>query len=333
MITYIIQPCVREPVEHVGAPCRSARPTSASRTSPKRRSSGPSRRALHDRGDEANAEQREAVLARPPAEAEMRVEHPRRLQHQLREDDQREHERPGCRSRGAGRASSSARERVGPGERERRAPLLRQRFGHEKVAVSRVEQRKARRRRKNGRRRSMPPSRPPIIGPKMKPEAEGRADQAEALGALLRRSDVGRVGVRHREARPGRAADQPREQHPAERRARAPAAGSATPSPSIDHSRIGRRPKRSESAPSSGAQKNCISAVGDDQRAVPVGLQLAARRELAHQHRQHRQRDPDAEHVDEHDDEDERDPRLAAPAGSGLDSRRGCQPAYVHSTR
>ena len=46
----------------------------------------------------------------------------------------------------------------------------------------------------NGRRGSKPPSRPPIAGPSTKPRPKRHADDAERLGALLGRGDVGDVG-------------------------------------------------------------------------------------------------------------------------------------------
>ncbi len=75
-------------------------------------------------------------------------------------------------------------------------------------------------------------SRPPIAGPKMKPEAERRADHAHAARAILRRGDVGNVGLRGRDVGAGNAADDARDEEQRQRRARAPASGTTGTIPS-----------------------------------------------------------------------------------------------------
>ena len=67
-------------------------------------------------------------------------------------------------------------------------------------------------------------------------------------------------------------------------------------------------------------------AIGDDQQAIPIRLQLAAGRVQADQHRDDRKRDADAQHVDEDNDEDKGHPGLPAGRLNSLDQSPSFSP-------
>jgi len=138
-----------------------------------------------------------------------------------------------------------------------------------------------------------------------------RADQPERGGAALRGAHVGSIGVGDGEARAGGASQHAREKHPGERRRqREEQEMRAQPQQRPEQQRPA--PEPVGQSPEKRRAEELHHAVDHHQRTVPVRLQLAARREFAHQQRQHGQRDADAEHVDEHHDEDERHRRGAA---------------------
>jgi hypothetical protein len=89
------------------------------------------------------------------------------------------------------------------------------------------------------------------------------------------------------------------------------------------------RPQQHRSAPETVGERaaqrrteELHDAVAHDQRTVAIRLELAARRVLADEHRQDRQRDADAEDVDEYNDQDERQAarRRPRPASVNLPS-------------
>ena len=94
----------------------------------------------------------------------------------------------------------------------------------------------------------------------------------------------------------------------------------------------GRRPKRSDSAPWIGENRNCISA-----QAVPKSPKIVGRargvaaEEIDHELRQHRNDDADRQHVEQHGDEDEDEGRLRR--GARRTSRRQLVAALLAQRR
>ena len=152
--------------------------------------------------------------------------------------------------------------------------------------------------------------------------AERDAEHAEARRALLRRRHVGDVGEAGRDARRRDAGNDAPDEQPRTATARAPSGCSRGRARYSTIRITGRRPKRSDSAPSIGENRNCISA-----QAVPKmpSISAARRRVAAHeiddQARQHRNDDAERQHVEQHGDEDEHEGGAAGRPAVAPDTR------------
>jgi len=112
------------------------------------------------------------------------------------------------------RAQQSERaERIGPPPGEARSSLGRQRFRKDQQPVKGVGQ--AQRRRDPERQARVDiAGEPAERGPEHEARAEGYARQSETGGTLLRRGDVGDVGIRGRNARRADAGNHPAHEQP-----------------------------------------------------------------------------------------------------------------------
>ena len=204
---------------------------------------------------------------------------------------------------------------MGPVE-TRRALLLRQRFRQHEQAVAEVEDRQSR---GEPERQAMVDVAEHAADQRADDEAqaERRADHAEALRAFFRRSDVGDVGIRSREAGRGRRRDDPadeqprqvgRQRHEHEVQAE-PQAGDQdhrAPAIAIGESALDRRTEELHQ------RERERERTGPVRRGGGVATD-----ELLHQVRQHRDDHPECQHVDQHGDEDEDQRGLACAGGEG----------------
>ena len=268
--------------------------------------------ALHQRRHAADREQRPAVVLRPPAELEGVVEHPARVEDELRKrgaGDHRDQDADAAEPAELGQRGDRI-ERRSP--RERAALLRRQRLGQDEPAVEQVEQRQ----RAGGEERQAQVDRaeqPAHDRAEDEAEAEHGAEQSEALGAVFGRRDVGDVGVGDRRVRLHRAAEQAHDdQHPERRRHRGDEEAER------ERAEADQQHRPAAEAVGQRAEDRRRDEVGDAEgerhRAVPPRLVGLRRREAADQRRQHRHDQADRHHVDQHRDHDERHRRLA-PAG------------------
>ena len=192
---------------------------------------------------------------------------------------------------------------VGAAQREGGASVRGKRLGHQDYAVQSVCQRESRR---DVERQMQVDAAEDSAEhrPENEAEAERRSDQSEAPRAPLGRGDIGCIRARDREARARDPADHAREQHePQRRREREKQIVQAQSEDRCQDDgsppeAIGKRAEQRRAA-------ELHQAVNDDQRAIPIRLELAARRVIADEHGQHGHRQPDTEHVEEDDDENE----------------------------
>ncbi len=182
---YIIQPSVASAPGEVGTASTRPGPATASRCGEKRLQQRAEQHALHQRRHEADREQRPAVLRRPPAELEGGVEHPGGVQHELRQA-------------GAGRSPRTS-EPTPLSSRQARAaqrpdwPRARRTAGAARAAATRAA-RSSRRARFSSASAAGDEERQVQVDvaeqaahhrAEDEAHAEHRAEQAEALGALL----------------------------------------------------------------------------------------------------------------------------------------------------
>ena len=232
-------------------------------------------------------------------------------------------------------------ERIGSAQAKRRAPLGRQRFRQDEVAIAEIGKAHDRRR-EEGQPEIVVAEQTAERRAHHEAEAEGSPQHAEGLRPLFRRGNVGNIGLRRRHGRrkhPGK--NPPDKQHPERRRHRHDQVVDAEPEighqdhrpPAVtirqraEHRRgkeLHHRPDRHEHP--------------EHERCLLVGPAEKGQ----HQLRQHRNDDPDRQHVQHDRDEDEdkgRRPRpshertfpkacsMPEPADRGKGSRHRASPA------
>src|SRR6202034_4171180 len=151
-------------------------------------------------------------------------------------------------------------------------------------------------------------------GPEYEADAERRSHETEMLGALLRRADVGHVGIRGRERGSRDAGDHAAREQPADHRRRA-----------HDQVVAPQRPQRKQQYR---AAPEAVAEVSEHRRAEELHQRVDERQpaavgrravhgdpgQLHDEARQHRQDDAEADRVDQHRDEyeGERGPAAAS---------------------
>ena len=161
----------------------------------------------------------------------------------------------------------------------------------------------------NGRRGSRLPSRPPIAGPTHEAQAEGHADQAEGAGAVVLRGDVGDIGEAGADRGRGDARDHPADEQQGERRRHRhehvvepePEAGDQDHRPAavaVAHHAEQRREEELHQRPDRREDAEHLGGAGG-----------VAAHEAEHDVRQHRDHQPQRQHVQRHRAEDEGEAR------------------------
>ena len=280
-------------------------------------------RALHDRRDRADREQRDAVVPRGPAEPERRVQHPRRVQDELRQDRQRVDPHQSADAAQLHEALQCG-ERIGLREREAGATIGRQGFGQDEETVGHVDQRE----------RGGDVERQADVLRAEEPADHRADDEADAergtdQSIALPRVSGGVTSAIYALATEKLAAVAP------------PITRTASSQPSDGARAISRksrpRPVMGEQhhrpateavrqRPEQGRARELHHAVDRGHHAVPVGLRVSSDGEFADQRRQHRDDEAEAEHVEQHADEDERNrclPRRRAGAADTPFTRPG----------
>jgi len=202
-----------------------------------------------------------------------------------------------------GRELPESTDRIGVAPVKGSATLQRQRLGQHEEAITPVHQRQA----ASHEERQMQ-----VDGTKHathhraedEAHAEGRAQHAEALGALLGRGDVGDIGIGHGDIGLHGATDQADgDQHPQR--------GSHGRDEEAEH-QAGEAQQQHRAAAmvirqraKDGRGQEVGKAEGEGHRAVPERMIGLVGREGAHQRRQHRDDQADRDHVDQHRHHDE----------------------------
>ena len=232
----------------------------------------------------------------------MRVQHPGGVEHHLRKRHQAEGQHQAADVHAAHQFQQGGK-RIDARQSKWRARTRRQRFGHEEIAVDEIGRRQARCHVKRQVQIDLA-QQASQHGSANEAQAKGRADLAEALGAVVVRGNVGGIGGRDRHAgRRDAADDAPDEQ--------AGQVGRPARGEKID-AHAGHRVQQhgtASHAVADGAQHGhedeLQQAEDGCHDAVPECLRFLADDKVADQDGQHWHHQADAQHVDEDADEDE----------------------------
>ena len=273
--------------------------------------------ALADRHDDARRCERQTDCCFRPPEAQHRVEGPGARQNLVSEQPQEGHAGEGDHDWLLAQLHERP-ERIRARPFERTPSLARQRLRQSEQPEGRVQQRQSRGD-EEGRARPQRAEQAADRRPEHEAEAEGSADEPEALRALFRRSDVGDVGVRGGIRRAGDSRDEAADEQPRKSRGQ-------SHDDIVDAEREQRRQQH-------GSPAETIAEIAHERRAeelrdrvdevqpaaVAGSLAQAFAGELHDQLGHHRDDDPEADRVDQDRDEDEED-------GMTMRHGRECRP-------